>query len=137
MLILMVACIHLTPQVGFCFIPASGFALYLDYLMNMIKPEAIAGQMPRRIMVRVPTVDTDAMKEAFEVAGSLREAGYTVEFDLDGKKPDGVIWVIDVSSRAPLFTVNDLVKDRKVEVRAVAEVLKLLEGEGGDKDSPA
>jgi histidyl-tRNA synthetase len=127
----------LIPAMGGGDVPASGFALYLDYLMNLVKPEVIAGQMPQRIMVRVQPGDTDAMKEAFKVAGSLREAGYTAEFDLDGKKPDGLRWVIDISSRAPLFTVNDLVKDRKVEVRAVTEALKLLEGEGGDKNSPA
>jgi len=127
----------LIPAMGGGDVPASGFALYLDYLMKLVKPEVIAGQMPQRIMIRVPPGDTGAMKEAFKVAGSLREAGYTAEFDLDGKKPAGLRWVIDISSRAPLFTVNDLVKDRKVEVRAVTEALKLLEGEGGDKNSPA
>ncbi len=127
----------LIPAMGGGDIPASGFALYLDRLMNLVKPEAITAPLPKRIMVRVRPGDADAMKEAFQMADSLREAGYIAEFDLDGKGPEGLRWIIDVSSQAPLFAVIDLFNDKKFGASTFREVLKLLEGEGGDKDSPA
>ncbi len=127
----------LIPAMGGGDVPASGFALYLDRLMNMVKPEIIAGPVPERIMVRVPSGDADAMREAFKIAGSLREAGYVAEFDLDGQEPAGLRWIADVQSQAPLFILNDLVKNKKFESSTIDEVLKLLEEDGGDKDSPA
>jgi histidyl-tRNA synthetase len=126
----------LIPAMGGGDIPASGFALYLDRLMNLVKPEAIAGPVPPRIMVRVQAGDVDAMKEAFKTAGSLREAGYVAEFDLGGQEP-GSRWIVNVQSQAPLFAVTDLANDKKFEASTTGDVLKLLEGKGGDKDSPA
>jgi len=118
-------------------VPASGFALYLDRLMNLVKPEVTAGPIPQRIMVRVQPGDTDALKEAFNIAGSLREAGYIAELDLDGQEPAGLRWIVDVQSQAPQFTLVDRVESSRVEARTVREVLKLLEAKGGYKDSPA
>jgi len=68
---------------------------------------------------------------------ALREAGYIVEFDLDGQEPAGLRWVVDVQSRAPQFTVVDRVEPSRVEARTVRDVLKLLEAKGGYKDSSA
>jgi len=127
----------LIPAMGGGDVPASGFALYLDRLMNLVKPEVTAGPIPQRIMVRVQPGDTDALKEAFNIAGSLREAGYVAEFDLDGKEPAGLRWIVDVQSQAPQFTLVDGVESSRVEARTVREVLKLLEAKGGYKDSSA
>ena len=127
----------LIPAMGGGDVPASGFALYLDRLMNLVKPEVTAGPIPQRIMVRVQPGDTDALKEAFNIAGSLREAGYIAEFDLDGQEPAGLRWIVDVQSQAPQFTLVDRVESSRVEARTVREVLKLLEAKGGYKDSSA
>ena len=126
----------LVPAMGGGDEPASGFALYLDRLMNLVKPEVIAGAVPQRVMVRAPSGDV-AIKAAFSIAGSLREAGYVAEFDLDGKEPIGFRWIVDVQGKKPWFVLTDLVKKKKFEAQTIGEVLKLLEGEGGDKDSPA
>ncbi len=127
----------LIPAMGGGDVPASGFALYLDRLMNLVKPEVIAGSVPQRIMVRVRSADAATMKAAFHIASSLRGAGYVAELDLDGKEPAGLRWLIEVRSQAPLFTLWDKVESRWVEASTADEVLKLLEGKGGDKDSPA
>jgi histidyl-tRNA synthetase len=126
----------LIPAMGGGDVPASGFALYLDRLMNLVKPEVIAGPVPPRILVRAPSEDTDAIKEAFRVAGRLREAGYVAELDLGGQET-GLRWVVEVRSKKPKFTVDDLAENKKFEVATVSEVIKLLEGKGGHKDSPA
>ncbi len=126
----------LIPSMGGGDVPASGFALYLDRLMNLVKPEVIAAPAPARSLVRARSGDAGAMKEAFKIADSLREAGYVAELDLGGQEP-GSGWVIEVRSQAPLFTVTDLAGDRRYEASTLNEVLKILEGKGGDKDSPA
>jgi len=116
-------------------VPASGFALYLDRLMNLVKPEVFVKTVPERVLVRVK--DAGAMKEAFEVADGLRKAGYIAELDLGEQEPDAFRWVIEVKGEAVPLSLWDGVSSRRVEVPAITEVLKLLEGEGGDKDSPA
>jgi len=88
-------------------------------------------------MVRAQSGDADAMKEAFHIADSLREAGYIAEFDLGGQESVSLRWIIDVQSQAPQFILLDRVKNKKFEASTADEALKLLEGEGGDKDSPA
>jgi histidyl-tRNA synthetase len=126
----------LIPAMGGGDVPACGFALYLDRLMGLVKPEVIGGPVPERIMVRVPSGDADALKEAFKIAGSLREAGHVAEFDLTGEET-GLRWVVEVRSLEPVFILNDLVKNKKFEASTIDGVLELLEGDGGDQDSPA
>ncbi len=127
----------LIPAMGGGDVPASGFALYLDHLMNLVKPEAFDGFVPSRVMVRAKSGDAVAVKAAFRISDSLRESGYVVELDLGGQEPAGLRWIVEVQSQAPQFIVVDRVASRRVEVAAAKDVLKLLEGEGGDKNSPA
>ena len=76
------------------------------------------------------------MKEAFHIAYNLREVGYVTEFDLNGQEAADLRWIIDVQSRAPQFNLVDRIASRRFEVVTTNEVLKLMEGKGGDKDSP-
>ncbi|HUT68445.1 MAG TPA: ATP phosphoribosyltransferase regulatory subunit [Dehalococcoidales bacterium] len=124
----------LIPSMGGGDVPASGFALYLDRLMNLVKPEVFVKTVPERVLVRVKS--GGAVKEAFKAADSLRQAGYIAELDLDGKKTD-LKWIIEVGSEAPVFTMVDAVAKKKIEASTINEVLKRLEGKGADKDSPA
>jgi len=119
----------LIPSMGGGDVPASGFALYLDRLMDLVKSEVFVKTVPERVLVRVKS--GDVMKEAFKVAEKLREAGYTAELDLDGKKTD-LKWVIEVRGEAPMFTVIDPGTKNKIKASTVNEVLKQLEGKGGD-----
>jgi histidyl-tRNA synthetase len=127
----------LIPAMGGGDIPASGFALYLDSLMKLVKPEAFTGQLPQKIMVRTQAADVDAAKGAFQIARELREAGYIAEFDLGSQETAGFRWIVDVQNQAPQYTLTDLVRNRQFQAAAAGELLKLLEGEGGHKDSPA
>ena len=126
----------LIPSMGGGDVPASGFALYLDRLMSLVKTEAIAPPLPRRISIRVKAGDADAVKQAFKAADSLRKAGYITEFDLDGRKPE-TRWMLEVQGKAPVFTLVDNLKARRTEANSINEVLRLMEGEGADKNSPA
>ncbi len=118
----------LIPSMGGGDVPASGFALYLDRLMDMISPEVFIKTAPVRILVRVKS--GGAVKEAFTLAGRLREAGYVAGLDLDGKKGD-FRWIVEVRSAAPVFSIVDIKTKKKTETSTVKELLKRLEGEGG------
>jgi len=118
----------LIPSMGGGDVPASGFALYLDQLMSLVKTEAIAPPLPRRILVRVKAGDADAVKQAFKAADSLRKAGYIAEFDLDGRKSEKR-WILEVRGEVPVFTLVDNVKSRNTEANSISEVLRLMEGE--------
>jgi histidyl-tRNA synthetase len=117
----------LIPSMGGGDVPASGFAIYLDRLMNLVKPEAIAPPVPRRILIKL--LSGGSTKEAFKIADSLRKAGYIAELDLDGREAR---WIIEVKSGAPAFTLVDKVKSRKIGAQSLDEVLKLLEDKGAD-----
>jgi len=119
----------LIPLMGGRDIPASGFALYLDRLMNLVKPETLAKPLAQRILIRV---EPEAMKEGFSMASCLREAGYVAELHLGGQEPANLRWALDVQSKAPLFVLTDQVKHRKFEAQTADEVLALL-GEKGNK----
>jgi histidyl-tRNA synthetase len=106
--------------------PASGFALYLEQLMELVPPEALTPPNPRKILIRI--LSDDAVKEAFKAAESLRQAGYIAEIDIDGR---GAGWTLKVKSGGALTLVNQA-KSEMIEVPSVSEVLKYLEGQGGD-----
>jgi histidyl-tRNA synthetase len=113
----------LIPLMGGGDVPASGFALYLDYLMNLVKPEAVAEPVAQRILIRA---EPEVVKDGFSVADDLREAGYVAEVDLGGRKPADLRWTLDVQSKAPRFVLTDQVESRKLEAQTAAEVLALL-----------
>jgi len=113
----------LIPLMGGRDVPASGFALYLDRLMNLVKPETLAKPLAQRILIKV---ETEAVKEGFSMASYLREAGYVAELHLGGQEPANLRWTLDVQNKPPLFVLTDQVKRRRFEVQTVEEVLKLL-----------
>jgi histidyl-tRNA synthetase len=114
----------LIPSMGGGDIPASGFALYLDRIMGLVKPEAISISVPERVLVR--SLSGDALKPAFDLADRLRGIGYIVEFDLDGKK-SAARWTIDVQNKPSSFTLIDNVKSLRTDFSAIGDVMKRLE----------
>ena len=113
----------LIPLMGGKDIPASGFALYLDRLMNLVKPEALAKPPGQRILIRA---QPEAVKEGFGTAARLREAGYMAEFYLGVQKKADFDRTLDVQTKAPLFILTDQVKHKRFEAQTVNEVLALL-----------
>ena len=121
----------LIPLMGGGEAPASGFALYLDRLMNLIKPESLAKPLSQRILIRAEPDEPEAMKGSFGIASRLREAGYVAELYLGGRGLADFRWRLDVQSKAPMFILTDQVKRRKFELQTAAEVIALL-GEKGE-----
>jgi histidyl-tRNA synthetase len=101
-------------------VPASGCAIYLDKLINMVKAEAVLQLPSKRILVKGSDV-----KETFKVADTLRQAGFIAELDLDGKTAD---WIVEVKSGGVLTLISKAGK--KTDVQSVGEAIKILEAQG-------
>ena len=113
----------LIPLMGGGDIPASGFGLYFDCLMDLIEPATLARPLAQRVLVKA---EPAVLKQGFAVASHLREAGYVAELQLGGQQPAHLRWLLDVQSKAPLFVLTDQVKHKRFEVQTGAEVLTLL-----------
>jgi histidyl-tRNA synthetase len=123
----------LIPLLGNQDVPASGFALYLDRLMNRLRPEALSRPLSQRVLVTV--ADSRALKSGFSVASDLREAGYVAEFDLGAQRPADFGWTLEV--RPDQFVLIDRLRQKVHEASNVTEILALLEGKGADKAGAA
>jgi histidyl-tRNA synthetase len=111
---------ELIPLVGGKNVCASGFALYMDELMALIK------NVPPRRRILLRARDDKGLKPSLEVARLLREAGYTAEFDLGYGKASDFRWVVDILGARGL-ELTDRLSGKKVR-RATAEgLLRSLE----------
>jgi histidyl-tRNA synthetase len=108
----------LIPSMGGGDVPASGFAVYLDRLIKLVKAESVLLPLPKKILVK----GTDT-KEGFKIADALRQTGYIAELDLDGKAAD---WTLEVK-RGGILTLTDKAKSKKIDVKSINEVIRLLE----------
>jgi len=116
----------LIPLMGGRDIPASGFALYLDPLMNLVKPELLVKPVGERILIKAEPSQPEAVKGGFNIASRLHEAGYVAEVHPGGQELANLRWTLDVQSKAPLFILTDQVNHRRFEVQTANEVLALL-----------
>jgi histidyl-tRNA synthetase len=113
----------LIPLMGGRKTPASGFALYLDHLMNLVKPEARPKSPAQKILIKAES--KDSLKEAFNLVSFLHEAGYAAEVHL-GREPTGVKWRLAVQGQTPRFILTDLTHRRRFEAQTRNEVLAML-----------
>jgi len=95
--------------------------------MDLIKPEALAEPVPKRILV---SMAPGVMKQGYSIARLLREAGFIAEFALDGQETATCDWLLEVRSKSPVFALTDQVSGRKSLVNSTAGVLALLGCEG-------
>jgi len=124
----------LIPLMGGGDIPASGFALYFDSLMDLVKPAMLSRPLTQRILIKA---EPEVVRHGFDIARHLHEAGYVAELQLEGQEPADLRWILEVRSKAPLFVLTDRLKHKTFGIKTASEVLKLL-GEGdADKDSIA
>jgi len=109
-------------------VPASGFALYFDHLMNLVKPAILSTSPAQRISI---DVESGAIKRGFDIAGCLRQDGYIAEFKLEAQEAVGLEWKLDVRSKPPLFVLTNQIKHKKFDAQTTRlstknSMLKLL-----------
>jgi histidyl-tRNA synthetase len=104
-------------------VPASGFALYLERLMKLIKPKALLKSPPPRVLIRA---EAEKAREGFDIAGQLHKAGYRAECYLGVQKEADFDWTVDIEDKPPKFILTNQAKKQKVAAQTVDELLGLL-----------
>jgi len=111
---------ELIPLVGGKNVCASGFALYIDELMDLLR------EMPRPERVLIRAKDAEGLKPSLALARQLRGAGYIAEFDLGYRKTADFRWVVNVSGKDKIELL-DQSGGKKRRKSSVAGLVKLLE----------
>ena len=125
----------LIPAMGGGDIPASGFALYIDRLIDLVEAGAMPKTAGQSVLIR-PQGDGE-IKEAFRAASQLRDAGYTAELGLGQGESADARWLLDIRGRSPKYLLWDAMSKRSFEAQTFDEVLAIIEGKSGHQDSPA
>jgi len=110
----------LVPLLGGPDVPARGFALYLDKLMEVVGDEPVTAP---KVLV---SAEAGNLKAAFDLAASLRTAGLTAEVDLGGSPPAGVGWRL--RTHGPVFILTDPGAQRELNFPSIEGVLSHLRG---------
>jgi histidyl-tRNA synthetase len=126
----------LIPAMGGGDVPACGFALYLDSLMKLVKPELIGPPESPHVLVKPGPGEKGVVKAVFQLAERLRQAGYVVEIDLGGPAPEEFRWVVEVKDKTT-FKVRDIVRSAQVDMLSIDDVIKSLEENRGGQAGPA
>ena len=111
---------ELIPLVGGKDICASGFALYIDELMGLLK------EVPPRERVLIRAKDAEGLKPSLALARQLRDAGYVAEFDLGYRETTDFRWVINIRGGDEIDLL-DQSSGKKRRKSSPAQLLKLLE----------
>ena len=113
----------LIPLMGGNDVPASGFALYLDRLMEMVKQEPASGPDSIKVLVKA---EHSRVKEAFKLVSDLHDAGYIAGVQSGDREPGDGDWLIEVRGEEPYFVVKGIAGREVSEVSTKNEVLKIL-----------
>lgn len=105
-------------------VPASGFALFVGQLMDILK---VDGRVAPRILVQTGDSSAEALKPCMQVARSLRGAGYRVALDHGDVKMEDYSWTVTVSGEGR-FRLVDQSTGSKRECHSEAEIRNALEG---------
>lgn len=113
----------LIPLVGGPAVPASGFALYVDRLMDLLKMEPTSEQ---GVLVKPASTDVSGLKAGMEIASRLRDAGYAAELDLGKASLPGHRWLVSVAKDGALNLV-DRATGKKSKAVSEADIVKVME----------
>ncbi len=117
---------ELIPLMGGKEIPASGFALYLDKLMDIIKINGTNIPPIQKVMINVNTGKPVLTREAFNLATQLHKNGYLTELYTGEKETTGFKWTIEIQEKTTGYKITDQINNKKYEARTMDEVLKIL-----------
>jgi histidyl-tRNA synthetase len=122
----------LLPSMGSKNTPASGFALQMNTLMNLINVPPSTKAEVNKILIEFSNKQTGTVKSAYELASRLRDAGYIVSVQLDDENKTDFRWLINVNDKSTGFAIYDQSKKRKLTAKTIGDVLKLLGGKSGN-----
>ncbi len=107
-------------------IPACGFALYIDPIMELLPLEK-EKRDESGILVKGKELTPEIVKTCFTLAESLRDAGHPAKLDFTGRGESNYRWTVLVSGKEPSpFVLTDRIQKRQRDAASMAEVLKVL-----------
>ncbi|MBT3362826.1 MAG: histidine--tRNA ligase family protein [Chloroflexi bacterium] len=115
---------ELIPLVGDGPTPASGFALYVGHIMQIVQPIKPADASAKRILIKPSGTDADSMKGCYGLADSLRKKDYIVELELCCRDEDGYSWIITGDKE---FSLTENTTGKQQKGLSGAQVIKCLE----------
>ncbi len=116
----------LIPLIGGENTPASGFALYMDPLMEILAaPENFEPEEPHIGILVGPGEE----KSAFETADALRDEGYIVEFCHDVAAAEAVPWLLTVGKEEPAYTLEGRATNTTYEANDIDKLFEILEAQ--------
>ena len=115
---------ELIPLVGDCPTPASGFALYVDHIMDAMGPVNVVGTLTENVLIKPVSDSADVQKGCYHLAVCLRESGYVVEMGPRSQEEAEYSWII---AGGKDFSVIDKYSGVEYKGLSVADVLQRLE----------
>jgi len=115
--------------------PASGFAIYLDKLMQMIDVNSLGSRVgDNGIIVRIEGNETAILKSGFELVKFIHDNGNIAEMSFNGHIPQGFRRIVDIK-KDNTFIFTDIRTKKKTVIKNLSELIKLIEYEKTDKSS--
>jgi histidyl-tRNA synthetase len=121
----------LIPLMGGKNIPASGFALLMNHLMEIIAIPPSNATEANKILIIISGGKPNVVKSAYNITDSLREADFIVSIQVDNEEKADFKWIIEVNDKSPEFTILNQSNKRKQTAQTIGDVIKLLGGKGG------
>ena len=116
----------LIPLLGGENIPASGFALYLDPLMELIK---LPRKPSEQILVSADGRQPELIIEAFDIIKTLHAAGFSASLELDVPDKQNFKWRLEIRAQTPRFVLSSKSGKKMQEAATIDDVLNLLGGQ--------
>ena len=117
---------NLVPLIGGERSPACGFAIYIDPLMNLVKPKG-GENAERGVLIKGKTTSPEITKSCFDLAQSLRDLGYIAELDFNEYKANWR-WVITVQEDPEPFVVFDQSLGKTSQEASITRVIEKVGG---------
>jgi len=113
----------LIPMMGGDRIPAAGFALYIDRLMALMGKCDKTGAGAKKILLNARA---DALPEALDIAGKLRNSGYMVVTGFGTEASGGFAYVLEVKSPKPGYLLTNVKTGKTASFDSDGEVMAAL-----------
>ncbi len=98
---------NLVAAVGGNSMASSGFALYADEIMELLAQQSESGFPTPKILIRASGASGAELKACYQIAQTLRRAGYVAELDLGHTDTASFRWVLSIEAPGALFRVSD------------------------------
>lgn len=106
--------------------PACGFAFYVDQVASMVKPLTRQKDW-KTVLVSTRGRSQAAIKNAFEVAAALRNAGLIAELDFCGSQLNAR-WSVRIQARPKSYTIRDNVRNKEKTCTSIKNIINTIGG---------